>query len=47
MQTIKILYLFLILCHRVIGASGKLVGYRGGLKVKEYLLNLEKKFVAK
>ena len=34
-------------CHRVIGASGKLVGYRGGLKVKEYLLNLEKKFVAK
>lgn len=29
-------------CHRVIGASGKLVGYRGGLKVKEYLLKLEK-----
>jgi methylated-DNA-[protein]-cysteine S-methyltransferase len=29
-------------CHRVIGADGKLVGYAGGLAVKEYLLNLEK-----
>ncbi len=29
-------------CHRVIGASGKLVGYAGGLKMKEYLLNMEK-----
>ena len=29
-------------CHRVIGANGKLVGYAGGLNVKEYLLNLEK-----
>lgn len=29
-------------CHRVIGASGKLVGYAGGLSMKEYLLNLEK-----
>jgi len=29
-------------CHRVIGASGKLVGYRGGLKVKAHLLELEK-----
>jgi len=29
-------------CHRVIGSSGKLVGYRGGLKMKEQLLNLEK-----
>ena len=29
-------------CHRVIGASGKLVGYRGGLKIKEHLLKLEK-----
>ena len=28
-------------CHRVIGASGKLTGYAGGLKVKEFLLNLE------
>ena len=29
-------------CHRVIGADGKLVGYGGGLHIKEYLLNLEK-----
>jgi methylated-DNA-[protein]-cysteine S-methyltransferase len=30
-------------CHRVIGANGKLVGYAGGLDVKQYLLNLEQK----
>ncbi|MGB4588042.1 MAG: methylated-DNA--[protein]-cysteine S-methyltransferase [Clostridiaceae bacterium] len=29
-------------CHRVIGANGKLVGYEGGLDVKEKLLNFEK-----
>lgn len=28
-------------CHRVIGADGKLVGYGGGLHLKEYLLRLE------
>ncbi len=28
-------------CHRVIGASGKLVGYAGGLSMKEYLLKME------
>lgn len=28
-------------CHRVVGASGKLVGYAGGLERKAYLLNLE------
>jgi methylated-DNA-[protein]-cysteine S-methyltransferase len=28
-------------CHRVIGANGKLVGYGGGLDVKEKLLRLE------
>jgi methylated-DNA-[protein]-cysteine S-methyltransferase len=28
-------------CHRVIGKSGKLVGYEGGLWRKEYLLKLE------
>ena len=28
-------------CHRVIGANGKLTGYRGGLKLKEALLELE------
>lgn len=30
-------------CHRVIGSNGKLVGYGGGLKIKEYLLKIEKK----
>lgn len=29
-------------CHRVIGKNGKLVGYGGGIHVKELLLNLEK-----
>ena len=29
-------------CHRVIGASGKLVGFAGGLKNKSYLLQLER-----
>lgn len=28
-------------CHRVIGANGKLVGYGGGLDIKEALLRLE------
>lgn len=28
-------------CHRVIGANGKLVGYGGGLEIKEYLLKIE------
>ncbi|MBN6187934.1 methylated-DNA--[protein]-cysteine S-methyltransferase [Aneurinibacillus sp. BA2021] len=28
-------------CHRVIGSNGALVGYGGGLNVKEYLLQLE------
>ena len=28
-------------CHRVVGANGKLVGYAGGLHVKEALLRLE------
>ncbi len=30
-------------CHRVIGSTGKLVGYGGGLKMKEHLLKLEEK----
>ena len=29
-------------CHRVIGASGKLIGFGGGLKNKQYLLDLER-----
>ncbi len=32
----------IIPCHRVIGSNGKLVGYGGGLSIKEYLLELEK-----
>jgi methylated-DNA-[protein]-cysteine S-methyltransferase len=28
-------------CHRVIGASGKLTGFAGGLEAKEHLLTLE------
>ena len=28
-------------CHRVIGSDGKLVGYGGGLPIKEALLKLE------
>jgi methylated-DNA-[protein]-cysteine S-methyltransferase len=28
-------------CHRVIGSSGKLTGYAGGLKTKAHLLQLE------
>ena len=31
----------IIPCHRVIGSDGKLVGYGGGLDVKEKLLQLE------
>ena len=31
-------------CHRVIGKSGKLTGYAGGLKVKGFLLAHEAKF---
>src|SRR4029453_10546031 len=30
-------------CHRVIGSDGRLVGYGGGLDVKETLLALERK----
>ena len=28
-------------CHRVIGKSGKLTGYAGGLNIKKFLLQLE------
>lgn len=31
-------------CHRVIGSSGRLVGYASGLDMKEHLLELEKKY---
>ena len=32
----------IIPCHRVIGASGKLTGYGGGLEMKQRLLEIEK-----
>lgn len=32
----------IIPCHRVIGHQGNLVGYGGGLSIKQYLLDLEK-----
>lgn len=32
----------IIPCHRIVGSDGKLVGYAGGLEIKEYLLNLER-----
>jgi methylated-DNA-[protein]-cysteine S-methyltransferase len=32
----------LIPCHRVVGSTGKLTGYAGGLDRKRYLLELEK-----
>ncbi len=31
----------IIPCHRVVGSNGKLVGYAGGLFIKNFLLNLE------
>ena len=35
----------IIPCHRVIGSSGNLSGYGGGVHRKEYLINLEKSFI--
>ncbi len=32
---------FVVPCHRVVGRNGKLVGYAGGLELKEYLLDME------
>ena len=32
---------FVVPCHRVIGKNGSLVGYANGLKMKQFLLNLE------
>jgi methylated-DNA-[protein]-cysteine S-methyltransferase len=33
--------MIIIPCHRVIGADGSLVGFGGGLEVKQFLLDLE------
>ncbi len=35
-------WMILVPCHRVLGQTGKLVGYAGGLKIKEALLLHEK-----
>ncbi|MVX63827.1 methylated-DNA--[protein]-cysteine S-methyltransferase [Clostridium chromiireducens] len=34
----------IIPCHRVIGSNGKLIGYAGGLDIKERLLKIEKNY---
>ncbi|GJL56618.1 MAG: methylated-DNA--protein-cysteine methyltransferase [Nitrospirales bacterium] len=34
-------------CHRVIGANGQLVGYGGGLPIKQSLLALEQQYCGK
>jgi methylated-DNA-[protein]-cysteine S-methyltransferase len=31
-------------CHRVIGKNGAITGYRGGAEMKQYLLDLERKY---
>ena len=33
----------IIPCHRVIGSNGKLTGYRGGIRAKKWLLELEER----
>lgn len=35
--------MIIVPCHRVIGANGSLVGFGGGLDMKKYLLELEKR----
>ena len=32
-------------CHRVIGNDGSLVGYGGGIQVKDFLLRLERRYI--
>lgn len=33
----------LIPCHRVVGANGQMTGYAGGVEIKRYLLELERR----
>ena len=35
----------LVPCHRIVGSSGKLTGYAGGLHRKQFLLDLEREVV--
>jgi methylated-DNA-[protein]-cysteine S-methyltransferase len=37
-------FAILVPCHRVIGRSGELTGFAGGLKAKAHLLGLERSF---
>lgn len=37
--------LIIVPCHRVIGSSGALTGFGGGLDMKQNLLELEKRFI--
>ena len=39
--------IIIIPCHRVIGKNGKLIGYAGGLPVKEKLLQIESNYKLK
>jgi methylated-DNA-[protein]-cysteine S-methyltransferase len=34
----------IIPCHRVIGSTGKLVGYAGGVSIKQYLIEMERRY---
>ena len=36
----------IIPCHRVIGSTGKLTGFGGGLEIKQYLLGLESEAIS-
>jgi len=36
-------YAIVVPCHRVIGSSGKLVGYAGGIDIKKFLIEHEKR----
>lgn len=36
---------FIIPCHRVIGSDGSLTGYGGGLELKQFLLDLERRHI--
>lgn len=39
--------MIIIPCHRVIGKSGYITGYAGGIKIKEKLIELEKNIKGK